>query len=499
MTNHDVFKSAETTANNATTEKTKFWEALPSIPKKDKNFIEWAAEISSWVTSFRRWIKVKWTNGFDNLKRKYRIENLSWLEVSDELIREFSDYFLETFRNPPYSQFAFHIDNPRVSLSPKQLWMPDKKYYSMKETEWFQLPEWYMLWSDREKTYEITKMRLRQWAYISRMVDNNNNTVWLVYWRKATLKQIFESEEMKNPLLFSKFQDSKLYADEETFFKKMNYHCWIERNTEIFYISCMAINPKFQWLKTLHHLMKTFFSSLDKADLDLFSFSELESEWSAHDIDIALSWWVEIFWILENWHPITAWPLRPFAENYYLPFKDLFWLIKKYKIEQKTYRSHVEDNPNVIIWKTENMGKWVFANKNISKWELIANFVWMKYTSNEAIKLPSAMINHAIQVWENEYIYAQNRLAEHINHSCEPNCWIKEYTKVVAMKDIKKDEEINWDYWMSEDSNWTSECKCWTLSCNWEIRPFKNLPDKRKNAYLKNWYLSQWIIDKYKL
>ena len=497
MTKHDVIRNAQRVADQLTKQDTEILNESLVIPKKDLDFIEWAHQISSTVSYQKESLKNVWCDE-ESLKRGYKIENLSWSEISEELINEFSDFFLETFRNPPYSQFAFHIDNPTTPLSPQQMGMPMKKHYSIEETESFKLPKWYLLWSSRKKTFEITKTRLRQWAYISRMVDfENQKTVGLVYWRRATLRNVFETEEMKNPLLFSEFQDPKLYANEQQFFEKMKYHCWLKSDTQIFYISCMAINRNFQWLKTLHRLMKTFFSSIDKSDLDLFSFSELESQWSAHDIDIALSWWVEIFWILENWHPITAWPLRPFAQNYYLPFKDLFGIIKKYKIEQKTYKPHEQDNINAILKDTENMWKGVFANKEIKKWELIANFIWNKYLSSEAIKLPSVMINHAIQIWNNEYVYAQNRLAEKINHSCEPNCWINNLTKVVAMRDIDEWEEITWDYWMSEDSNWKCECKCWTLSCTWTIKSFKDIPSITKNKYLKEWFISQWIIDNY--
>lgn len=54
----------------------------------------------------------------------------------------------------------------------------------------------------------------------------------------------------------------------------------------------------------------------------------------------------------------------------------------------------------------------------------------------------------------------------YMNHSCEPNVGFDPEGNFVAMRDIKKDEELAWDYAFNEtNSKFTLECACGTPSC----------------------------------
>jgi uncharacterized protein len=56
-----------------------------------------------------------------------------------------------------------------------------------------------------------------------------------------------------------------------------------------------------------------------------------------------------------------------------------------------------------------------------------------------------------------------------INHSCNPNCEVMDYKKklwVFAMKDIKKNEELTYDYGFSFDKDYKQYiCKCGSKNC----------------------------------
>ena len=57
-----------------------------------------------------------------------------------------------------------------------------------------------------------------------------------------------------------------------------------------------------------------------------------------------------------------------------------------------------------------------------------------------------------------------------INHSCDPNCEVLDSSKtkiwITAMKDIKKNEELTYDYGFSYDSNYKDhKCKCGSENC----------------------------------
>jgi len=56
-----------------------------------------------------------------------------------------------------------------------------------------------------------------------------------------------------------------------------------------------------------------------------------------------------------------------------------------------------------------------------------------------------------------------------INHSCNPNCEVMDYKKklwVFAMRDIKKSEELTYDYGFSFDKDYKQYiCKCGSKDC----------------------------------
>ena len=57
-----------------------------------------------------------------------------------------------------------------------------------------------------------------------------------------------------------------------------------------------------------------------------------------------------------------------------------------------------------------------------------------------------------------------------INHSCDPNCEVLDTSKtkiwITAMKDIKKGEELSYDYGFGFDSNYKDhKCRCGSKNC----------------------------------
>jgi uncharacterized protein len=75
-----------------------------------------------------------------------------------------------------------------------------------------------------------------------------------------------------------------------------------------------------------------------------------------------------------------------------------------------------------------------------------------------------------------------------INHSCNPNCEVLEYNKqlwIFAMRDIKKNEELTYDYGFSFDKDYKQYvCKCGSNNCvgyivregsRWRIKKSKSV------------------------
>lgn len=150
------------------------------------------------------------------------------------------------------------------------------------------------------------------------------------------------------------------------------------------------------------------------------------------------------------------------------------------------------DNPRVFVKKTKNHGNGVFSSGFIRKNEIIAEFdgkilgYYSKSWDHEKHR------NHAIQFEKGKW-RDSNGIARKINHSCEPNCGIKNLFQVVAMRNIKKGEEITWDYEMTEDSDWwRMKCTCDTPSCRKIIGAYSNLPKLIRKRY--KGYISTWLL-----
>lgn len=106
-------------------------------------------------------------------------------------------------------------------------------------------------------------------------------------------------------------------------------------------------------------------------------------------------------------------------------------------------------------------------------------------------------LDYDLQVDDNLFFAATNKReledACFINHSCNPNCGIKDKLKVVAMRKIKKGEEITFDYAMSETSDYKMKCNCKQKNCreiitgeDWKLEKLqKNTKDISQTTYRK--------------
>jgi uncharacterized protein len=79
--------------------------------------------------------------------------------------------------------------------------------------------------------------------------------------------------------------------------------------------------------------------------------------------------------------------------------------------------------------------------------------------------------------------------SDFINHSCDPNCGFQDSFKIVAMRKIKKDEEVSFDYAMCETSFYEIKCKCGSQICRGKVTG-----DDWKNKDLQEKY-GEYFID----
>jgi uncharacterized protein len=109
----------------------------------------------------------------------------------------------------------------------------------------------------------------------------------------------------------------------------------------------------------------------------------------------------------------------------------------------------------------------LFAREFMRKGELLAVFGGKVVTCAEMNKVPCKIRRLSIQVAEGFYLLSiEDSEADWINHSCTPNAGLNGQIMLVAMRDIRRGEEITFDYAMSDGTPYDEfDCMCGSLDC----------------------------------
>ena len=81
-----------------------------------------------------------------------------------------------------------------------------------------------------------------------------------------------------------------------------------------------------------------------------------------------------------------------------------------------------------------------------------------------------------------------------VNHSCNPNAGIIGSETLIAIRNIKKGEEITFDYstTMYNDSA-ILRCSCGSRQCRHIIKEFRYLPEKTQLKYMEIGVVPKWL------
>ncbi len=140
------------------------------------------------------------------------------------------------------------------------------------------------------------------------------------------------------------------------------------------------------------------------------------------------------------------------------------------------------DHP--ISWHSRNTvtgdpsgihGLGIFAAKAVAAGEVVAVKGGHIITENTRRALKSVIGDGELPITADLYvapISASERSTSMLffNHSCEPNCGFLGNIVVVAMRDIRPDEELTVDYAMCWTHSLRLRCNCQTGSCRHIIR-----------------------------
>ncbi len=163
---------------------------------------------------------------------------------------------------------------------------------------------------------------------------------------------------------------------------------------------------------------------------------------------------------------------------------------------KKNRRTFSWISPKAEVRNTKENGKGVFAKAEIKKGERVAVFGGYILTLTEFFKLPPDVMHYAFQIDE-EMVMNIKKASEledacFFNHSCEPNLGYKGQIFLVAMRKIRKNEELCYDYGMDLHPSRTRnpkgvkrfdtlECRCGSKKCRKIITEYDwMLPELQK-------------------
>ena len=151
---------------------------------------------------------------------------------------------------------------------------------------------------------------------------------------------------------------------------------------------------------------------------------------------------------------------------------------------------------NIYIKETGYKGKGVFAARDFKKGDFL-------FRTTGQVR--ETQTEHSIQIGWAQHV-DPNPPARYLNHSCEPSAGVKTnghgYPDFVALRDIAKDEEITYDYAMTEFRHYpraTPElefdltCHCGARQCRGKFGYYSELKESLKQAY--QGFISAYLLE----
>jgi len=183
------------------------------------------------------------------------------------------------------------------------------------------------------------------------------------------------------------------------------------------------------------------------------------------------------------------------------------WLEKWQKLLLK------EEQENDFVAESKIAGEGIFAKQDFEPGEIISEYVigkYEKYYTEDEIEPDSDIANNGVQAGidkNGNFLYVgvpRKHPRNFVNHSCEPNAGLSiidlpdgiRNSRLVAIRPIKKGEEITIDYGITQFEEWETEgCNCGSPNCRGHITNFQKLPKENQEEYIKLGIVPQWALE----
>lgn len=141
-------------------------------------------------------------------------------------------------------------------------------------------------------------------------------------------------------------------------------------------------------------------------------------------------------------------------------------------------------------------GKTYFANRDFKKGDVVM-FGFGKIIDHQTSHI-------SVQIGVNKHYLPKSWTGKYWNHSCDSNTYMNTrkdgFPELIALKPIKRGEEITYSYWMSEfewiksaDEN-KVKCQCGEKKCRGKIFSFSHLSKIDQQKLLDSRLCSKYLL-----
>lgn len=153
-------------------------------------------------------------------------------------------------------------------------------------------------------------------------------------------------------------------------------------------------------------------------------------------------------------------------------------------------------NKLFTIKDTRKYGNGVYADKDIKKGEIIHVLSGKRLDTFDVVSRVlrgKENIDDIFQIGKRTYIDL-DALSRTFNHSCNPTGGIRKTSELFALRDIKKGEELTYDYSLTiAPTDWYMKCMCGSKICRKKLGDVVSVPKKRRMEYRKLGALQRYM------
>ena len=152
--------------------------------------------------------------------------------------------------------------------------------------------------------------------------------------------------------------------------------------------------------------------------------------------------------------------------------------------------------PKLEIKDTKKYGQGVFAGEDIKEGQKVHVLNGTKFDVMgmvEKINSDKINIDDLFQIGKRTYMELDS-FSRFFNHNCNPNVGVRKTNEMFALRDIKKNEEITFDYSLTvAPTVWKMKCKCGSKNCRKILGDISTIPKKQLEKYKKDGALQNYM------